>query len=251
MSGLSHRLYQMAYGQHLPPDGAGRELDVGTLELAGFLWRKGGLSRLRGMLRALRLGGCGGRLFVGRNVRIDFPRRLRVGRSAYLADGVYINALSKKGFVLGDNVRVREGTWMLATGVLTDPGEGLSIGDNVYIGPYCVLGAGGGLSIGSDVTIGAHVDILAEDHEFGDASRKISEQGVTRQGVSIGDDCWIGNRATILDGVKVGRGCVIGAAAVVTRDLPDFSVAVGSPARVVRDRRDSAPAGPSGGPAKP
>jgi acetyltransferase-like isoleucine patch superfamily enzyme len=245
VSGLSRKLYQLAYGDRLPPDGAGQALDLGALELAGFLWRKGGMSRLRGILRGWRLGGCGGRLFVGKGVRIDFPRRLSVGRGAYLADNVYVNALSKKGFRLGDNVRVREGTWMLATGVLTDPGEGLSIGDNVYIGPYCVLGAGGGLSIGSDVTIGAHVDILAEDHEFGDASRPINRQGVTRKGIAIGDDCWIGNRATILDGVKVGRGCAIGAAAVVTRDLPEFSVAVGSPARVIRDRRT---AGTTGGP---
>jgi acetyltransferase-like isoleucine patch superfamily enzyme len=237
VSSLARKLYETAYGDRLPADGAGGEIDLGALELAGFLWRKGGLSRLRGMLRGWRLGGCGGRLFVGKNVRIDFPRRLSVGRGAYLADNVYVNALSKKGFRLGDNVRIREGTWLLATGVLTDPGEGLVIGNDVYIGPYCVLGAGGGLTIGNDVTIGAHVDILAEDHEFGDATRLISAQGVTRKGITIGDDCWIGNRATILDGVKVGRGCVIGAASVVTRDLPEFSVAVGSPARAVRDRR--------------
>jgi len=239
---LARRLYQAAYGAHLPPADAGQELDLGALELAGFLWRKGGMSRLRGLWRGWRLGGCGGRLFLGRNVRIDFPRRLSVGPSAYLADGVYINALSRKGFVLGANVRVREGTWMLGTAVLTEPGEGLTVGDNVYIGPYCVLGAGGGLHIGSDVTIGAHVDILAEDHDFSDPTRPINRQGVTRKGITIGDDCWIGNRVTILDGVRVGRGSVIGAASVVTRDLPEFSVAAGSPARVIRDRREPAAA---------
>jgi acetyltransferase-like isoleucine patch superfamily enzyme len=74
---------------------------------------------------------------------------------------------------------------------------------------------------------------------------------VKRFGITIGDDCWIGNRATILDGVRIGRGCVIGAAAVVTRDLPEFSVAVGVPARIVRDRRAAAAPGAGGPPVAP
>lgn len=241
MNRLTRRVYELAYGRHLPPGDSGQELAMSTGELVAFLWQKGGPARLRGMLRSWRLGACAGRLFVGRHVRISFPRHLRVGYNVVLADDVYINAFSRKGFVLGDNVRIREHVWMLGTAVLTEPGVGLAIGDNVYVGPYCVLGAGGGLAIGRDVTIGAHVDILAEDHRFDDPEVPINQQGVTRTGVSIGDDCWIGNRVTILDGVTVGRGSVIGASSVVTRDLPEYSVAVGSPARVIRDRRYRGP----------
>ena len=91
------------------------------------------------------------------------------------------------------------------------------------------------------MTVGAHVDILAENHNFDDPELPINQQGVKRRGVVIGEDCWIGNRATVLDGVRIGRGSVIGAAAVVTGDIPEFSVAVGSPARVLRDRRYRGP----------
>jgi acetyltransferase-like isoleucine patch superfamily enzyme len=238
---LTRRVYELAYGRHLPPGDSGQELEMSTMELVGYLWQKGGTARLRGAWRSWRLGSCAGRLFIGRGVKISFPRHLHVGYNCLLSDGVHVNAYSTKGFRLGDNVRVREHVWMLGTAVLTDPGVGLTIGNNVYVGPYCVLGAGGGLSIGNDVTIGAHVDILAENHSFEDPEVPINQQGVKREGIVVEDDCWIGNRVTILDGVRVGRGSVIGAAAVVTRSIPEFSVAVGSPARVIRDRRYRGP----------
>jgi len=238
---LTRRVYELAYGQHLPPGDSGQELEMSTMELVGFLWQKGGMARVRGALRSWRLGACAGRLFIGRNVKIAFPRHLHVGYNVLLADGVNVNAYSRKGIKLGDNVRIREHVWMLTTAVLTEPGEGLTVGDNVYVGPFSVLGAGGGLTIGNDVTIGAHVDILAEDHNFADPELPINQQGVERKGIVIEEDCWIGNRATILDGVRIGRSSVIGAAAVVTRDIPEFSVAVGSPARVIRDRRYKGP----------
>lgn len=244
MSRLTRRVYEIAYGRHLPPGDSGAKLRMTTMELVGFLWQKGGMARLRGMLKSLRLGSCAGRLFIGSGVKIAFPRHLHVGYNVLLADGVNVNAYSKKGIKLGDNVRVREHVWMLTTAVLTEPGEGLSVGNNAYIGPFSVLGAGGGITIGNDVTIGAHVDVLAENHSFDDPDLPINRQGVRRQGIVIEDDCWIGNRATILDGVHIGRSSVIGAAAVVTRDVPEFSVAVGSPARVIRDRRYRGPVVP-------
>jgi galactoside O-acetyltransferase len=65
------------------------------------------------------------------------------------------------------------------------------------------------------------------------------EQGITAEGIVVEDDVWLGSGAIVLDGVHIGRGSVIGAGAVVTEDLPPYSIAVGSPARVVRDRREA------------
>jgi acetyltransferase-like isoleucine patch superfamily enzyme len=79
------------------------------------------------------------------------------------------------------------------------------------------------------------VQILAVNHVFHDTSRPISHQGITAQGISIGSGSWIGSGAIILDGVKIGRNVVIGAGAVVSKDVPDYAVAVGNPARVVRN----------------
>jgi acetyltransferase-like isoleucine patch superfamily enzyme len=75
------------------------------------------------------------------------------------------------------------------------------------------------------------------NHNFGDLSRPVIEQGISGRGITIEDGAWIGAGAAVLDGVRIGSGAVIGANAVVTHDVPPHSVAVGSPARVVKDLR--------------
>ena len=81
------------------------------------------------------------------------------------------------------------------------------------------------------------VKIVAVDHVYDDPQRPIREQGITAQGIVIEDDVWLGAGATVVDGVTIGRGSVIGAGAVVTTDMPPYSIAVGIPAKVVKDRR--------------
>lgn len=90
----------------------------------------------------------------------------------------------------------------------------------------------GMVKIGDRVLFGPFVSIFAATHETDVQSRR---DGVEyAKPVTIGDDCWIGGNTTIMPGVAIGRGCTVGAGSVVTRDIPDFSVAVGSPARVVK-----------------
>jgi acetyltransferase-like isoleucine patch superfamily enzyme len=87
--------------------------------------------------------------------------------------------------------------------------------------------------------IGAGVELLAENHSFEDSEIPIQDQGVTRKGIHIEDDVWIGNRVIVLDGIHVGRGAVIGAGSVVTKDVPINAVVVGNPARIVRYRESA------------
>jgi len=205
-------------------------------EVVYYAYRKGFWPRVRGLAHRWRLRGCGGRFFLGRSTNILYPSRLSAGANVVIGDYVYLNCYGKRGVTLGDNVRIREWGWVQVSSHLTDPGDGLSVGDGTYIGPHSVLGAGGGISIGRDVTCGAYVQLLAEDHAFSDPQAPINEQGVTRRGIEIGDGCWLGNSVIVLDGVHIGEGAVIGAGAVVTRDVPAGAIAVGNPARVVRRR---------------
>jgi acetyltransferase-like isoleucine patch superfamily enzyme len=80
------------------------------------------------------------------------------------------------------------------------------------------------------------VRIFAENHRFADPTVIMKEQGVTRARVVIEDDCWIASGSTILAGVRIGRGSVVAAGAVVTKSVPPYSVVAGVPARVVRSR---------------
>jgi maltose O-acetyltransferase len=101
----------------------------------------------------------------------------------------------------------------------------------------------GPVRIGNDVMMGPNVTILTQNHVIDDVTCPMLEQGFTAaREVQIEDDVWIGMNSIVLPGVRIGKGSVIGAGAVVTRDVPAYSVAVGNPARVVRDRRRQAKA---------
>ena len=110
----------------------------------------------------------------------------------------------------------------------------------VSIGDRCLIGRGSGIvghysiTIGNDVWTGHHVYITDQNHGYEDVSRPISQQSQPERAVVIGDGSWLGHGAVVLPGVTIGKHVVVGANAVVTRDIPDFCVAVGSPARVVR-----------------
>jgi len=94
----------------------------------------------------------------------------------------------------------------------------------------------GTVKIGNGVRIGAHGMIIAGNHRFNDVSKPIREQGIEPKPIVICDDVWIGGNVNVLAGVTIGSGCVIGAGSVVTHDIPPMSVAVGSPARVIKKR---------------
>lgn len=111
----------------------------------------------------------------------------------------------------------------------------LTIGDNSGVGVDCEIY--GPVTIGDNVMMGPEVVIFTSDHEYSRTDIPMMEQGNGPvEPVSIGNDCWIGRRAMIMPGVHIGDGCVIGAGAVVTKDVPPYSVAGGVPARVLKSR---------------
>jgi len=120
------------------------------------------------------------------------------------------------------------------------PGQECLLPVVVSIGDRCLIGRGSGIvghfsiTIGNDVWTGHHVYITDQNHAYTDIDRPISQQSQPERSVTIGDGSWIGHGAVILPGVNIGKHVVIGANAVVTKNLPDFCVAVGSPAKIVR-----------------
>jgi acetyltransferase-like isoleucine patch superfamily enzyme len=191
---------------------------------------------LRGFLRGLLFHKKNGLIFIGRRVRIKSSCHISCGRNLTLDDGVYINALCREGVILGDNVSIGRNSIIECTGVIRELGEGLIIGDNVGFSPNCFLGVRGTIKIGRDTIFGPDVSLHAENHNFFDCDILIRRQGAVRLGIEIGENCWIGAKTIILDGVKIGNGAVIAAGAVVTRDIPPFAVAAGIPAKAIKYR---------------
>ena len=174
--------------------------------------------------------------FMGRNTNIYFSHRLEFGSPLTIGNNVTIECLGKNGIKFGSNVNVPDGCFIRCTGVVSELGLGLEIGDNTGLGHRNFINAQGGVSIGNDVIIGPNVSILSENHVFDNVDELIRLQGVDRIGIKIENNVWIGANVTILDGVHIGTGCVIGAGSVVTKSIPSNSIAVGNPCKVWRSR---------------
>ncbi len=120
------------------------------------------------------------------------------------------------------------------------PGQECLTSPVVKIGDRCLIGKGSGIvghfsiTIGDDVWTGHHVYITDQNHGYADISRPISQQSQPERAVTIGNGSWLGHGSIVLPGVTIGEHVVVGANSVVTHDIPSFSVAVGSPARVIR-----------------
>lgn len=213
------------------PDASGTAAAVPTRVLLGWYVRKGAAAAARGLARRPFLGSAVLPLFIGRGVRIDYARRLRVGRAVQIGAGSMINAFSSEGVRLGDGVTIREHAWIQCTSHPANPGVGLSIGEGTYIGPGSVIGPAGRIEIGERCQFGARATLIAENHAVIDGVPSPTE--VVRQGIRIGDGCWLGHGVTILDGVTLGEHCVVGAGAVVTKSFPAGSRLVGVPARAL------------------
>ena len=138
---------------------------------------------------------------------------------------------------IGEDTLIGEGV-ALSAGMV--PGQTCISSPVVTIGDRCLIGRGSGIVghfsivIGNDVWTGHHVYITDQNHGYEDVTLPISQQTQPERAVTIGDGSWLGYGSVVLPGVTIGKHCVIGANAVVTRDIPDFSVAVGSPAKVIR-----------------
>ena len=119
-------------------------------------------------------------------------------------------------------------------------GSALEIGANSGIGPRACLGnvKGGELILGDDVMMGPDVLVLTFNHVHDRVDIPMDRQGFTYAKVVVEDDVWIGARVTILPGVTIGKGSIIGAGAVVARDIPPYSIAGGVPAKVIKNRKE-------------
>ena len=170
------------------------------------------------------------------SVRILYASHVRLGRGVYLDRDVYLHALPA-GITIGEGTFVMHHTMLHVFNFRDLPQAGITIGKNCFLGEFNVVRGQGGVYIGDDVYTGPMVQILAVNHVYDDPDRPIRQQGITAQGIVIEDDVWIGANTVVLDGVTIGKGSVIGAGAVVTQDIPPYSIAVGAPARPIKDRR--------------
>ncbi len=211
--------------------------DLPTTALVSLI-KERGLAYLRGSLRRPFLASSNGPIFVGRRVQLLNTKSMHVGAGITIEDDVKIDALSREGVWLGNNVSIGRFSVIECTGVITHLGQGFRMGDNSNLGDFSFVGAAGGVSIGSNVLGGQGVRFHSENHVFERTDIPIKQQGVTNKGIVIGDDVWLGSGSTILDGVHVGSGSIIAAGSVVNKDVPPNALVGGVPAKILRYREE-------------
>lgn len=185
---------------------------------------------LYGALRLQRL------IYLHHTATVKCKQKLTSGKNLRIDRGCYIDALSSDGITFGDNVSIGKMTTIECTGSLKDIGKGLSVGNNVGLGTHGFFGCAGGIEIGNDTIFGNYVSLHAENHNYADPNTPIRQQGVNRKGIRIGSNCWIGAKATILDGTILGDGCIVAAGAVVSGTFANDSIVGGVPARFIKSR---------------
>ena len=131
---------------------------------------------------------------------------------------------------MGSNVHISEG-------VIIKYPENVCIGNYVSINPFCYIHGGGGVTIGDSVRIAFRVSLVSMEMVYENPEVEIRNQGYARSPIAIDNDVWIGAGAIVLRGVHIGQGSVIGAGAVVTRDVPPYVVVAGVPARIIKKRK--------------
>ena len=188
---------------------------------------------LRGKLYSGRFGSVGSNLLIGRRVTFRHLKKIRFGNNVIIDDGAVIDAkgYSNHGITIGDNVYIGRNT------IVYCKNGDISLGNRVNISSNCEVFSSNSLSIADDTVIGAYSYLLSGgEYDYTDTEHPFSEQsGMVTQGpLTVGRNCWLGARVTVLDAASIGDRCVLGAGAVVTRPLPSNSLAVGVPAKVVK-----------------
>lgn len=192
----------------------------------------------RGIIRKPFFNKSNGTLFIGKKCDLKNKRKITFLGSATIEDYTKIDALSKGGITIGNNFSIGRNSIIECTGVLRELGEELEIGENVGIAANAFIAVRGKVKIGSNTIIGPGVSIHSENHNFQELDTPIRLQGATRKGVTIGEDCWIGSKAVILDGVNIGNHVIVAAGAVVNKDVPDYAIVGGVPAKIIKMRKE-------------
>ena len=147
---------------------------------------------------------------------------IKIGDDVKIMRDVRLNVKSTNSFIhLGSKVCLDRGVDINVAGEDCF----IEIGDRSYLGPYVCMSGPGVIKIGRQCLIASQAGIYANNHR---------EYGLSREGITIEDNCWLGTGVRILDGVTIGRGSVVGAGSVVTKNIPPYSVAVGVPAKRIK-----------------
>lgn len=155
---------------------------------------------------------------------------IHIGKTTHIAKTAVMEIRGGGTITIGENSEILDGVMILTHG------GSIEIGNNCSINVYSIIYGHGGLKIGNNVLIAGGTMVIPNNHNFLSKEKTVIEQGCTAKGIVIEDDVWIGHGCTILDGVILAKGTVVGAGSVVNKSTKPYSVVAGVPSKIIKYR---------------
>lgn len=176
----------------------------------------------------------GDNIYIGKGVKIVNPEYISIGNNVKIWDDCTLIARGEGGITLGDSVWLNERVYLDTE--WKEQGY-INIANRVYVGTGTTLFGHSGLEIGERSLLAQNITLTPYSHKFGDPNEWIIKQDGHSKKVTIGKDVYIGMGVCIMYSGDIGDGSVIGAGSVVVKPIPPYSVAVGNPAKVIKERK--------------
>jgi acetyltransferase-like isoleucine patch superfamily enzyme len=188
---------------------------------------------LRALLYPRLLGTCGRGVTFGVGVVLRHPGKIRLGDNVVVDDYCCLDAkgVDNRGIDVGARVFIGRNT------ILSCKNGDIVIDDDANIGFNAEVFSASKVRIGKKVLMAAYTYLVGGDHLYDRIDIPVLDQGRTARGIEVDDHAWLGAHVVVTDGSRIGRDAIVGAGAVVVGEIPDFAIATGIPAKVVRDRR--------------
>jgi acetyltransferase-like isoleucine patch superfamily enzyme len=193
---------------------------------------------LRRSLYPIIFGHIGKNVTFGRNITIRHPHKIKIGDNCIVDENCVLDAKGDdpRGIEMGNNCVLSRNN------ILSCKGGHIKLGDGTNIAQNSLVHSEVAVELGRNTLVASYVYFVGGgNHDFSRTDVPVIQQpSLNRGGIYIDDNCWFGAGVIVLDGSKIGRDCVIAAGAIVNSDLPPYSIAVGMPAKVLRNRLESA-----------
>ncbi len=188
---------------------------------------------LRGVFYRLLFKKVGKGVSFGKNITIRHPNKISIGNNAVIDDNCMLDAKgsTNTGIIIEDGVFLGRNT------ILSCKDGDIILRENVNLGFNCDIFSGKKIEIGKNTMIAAYVYFVAGNYAYDSPDTPATEMDTVCKGIVVGESCWFGAKALILDGVTIGKNSIIGGAAVVNEDIPEYSIAAGVPAKVIKSRK--------------
>lgn len=187
-----------------------------TQKLLQLLTKVGKIKKaIRSKYIRSQLGQCKSKLYIPKGITINNPKCIYIGKNVGIGSNTYLGPVTEYA------------------GISYNPK--IIIGDGTWIGKNCSIAAINKVQIGKNVLFAGHVHITDHSHGYENINEPIFKQPLISKGpIIIEDDCWLGFSCEILSGVHIGKHSIVAARAVVTKDVPAYSIVAGNPARIVK-----------------